>query len=135
MRFLKFGVVGVANTLITLAVFNLVAVVLGWPAVLGNALGWAAGFANSFVWNRRWTFADRTGIDTPRSLARFAVAGLCALLASSGIILALQQIAQGMRLDLSGALVLNGIELLAISVSLGVNYALATRWAFPEDPA
>jgi putative flippase GtrA len=125
MRFLKFGVVGVANTLITLAVFNLVAVVLGWPA----------GFANSFVWNRRWTFADRTGIDTPRSLARFAVAGLCALLASSGIILALQQIAQGMRLDLSGALVLNGIELLAISVSLGVNYALATRWAFPEDPA
>jgi putative flippase GtrA len=66
MRFLKFGVVGVANTLITLAVFNLVAVVLGWPAVLGNALGWAAGFANSFVWNRRWTFADRTGVDTTR---------------------------------------------------------------------
>jgi hypothetical protein len=40
-----------------------------------------------------------------------------------------------MRLDLSDALLLNGIELLAITVSLGVNYALATRWAFREDPA
>lgn len=133
MRFLKFGVVGVANTLITLAVFNLLSVVLGFPAVLGNAVGWAAGFANSFVWNRRWTFADRTGVTASRSLVRFALASLAALLASSGIILALQRVVAGVPLDVPDALVLNGIEALAIVVSLGVNYTLATLWAFRED--
>lgn len=133
MRFLKFGVVGVANTLITLAVFNLLSVVLGFPAVLGNAVGWAAGFANSFVWNRRWTFADRTGVTASRSLVRFALASLAALLASSGIILALQSVVAGVPLDVPDALVLNGIEALAIVVSLGVNYTLATLWAFRED--
>lgn len=135
MRFLKFGAVGVANTLITLVVFNLIAVVLGWPAVAGNALGWVAGFANSFYWNRRWTFADRTGVDARRSLVRFAVSNVVALLVSTGIVLALQQLTQGLASSVPEALLLNGIEALAILASLSVNYVLATRWAFREEPA
>lgn len=135
MRFLKFGAVGVANTLITLVVFNLIAVVLGWPAVAGNALGWIAGFTNSFYWNRRWTFADRAGVDARRSLVRFAVANIAALLVSTGIVLGLQKLTQGMAPGVPEALLLNGIEALAILASLGVNYLLATRWAFREEPA
>lgn len=135
MRFLKFGAVGVANTLITLVVFNLIAVVLGWPAVAGNALGWVAGLTNSFYWNRRWTFADRTGVDATRSLVRFALANIVALLVSTGIVLALQRLTQGLARGVPEALLLNGIEALAILASLSVNYLLATHWAFREEPA
>ncbi len=135
MRFLKFGAVGVANTLITLAVFNLVAVVLGWPAVVGNALGWVAGFTNSFYWNRRWTFADRAGVDATRSLVRFALTNIAALLVSTGIVLALERAARGLSLGVPEALLLNGIEAVAILASLSVNYLLATHWAFREEPA
>lgn len=135
MRFLKFGAVGVANTLVTLAVFNLISVVLGWPAVAGNALGWVAGFANSFYWNRRWTFADRAGVNATRSLVRFALTNMAALLVSTAIVLALQKVAQGLAIGVPEALLLNGIEGVAIMASLGVNYVLAARWAFREESA
>lgn len=136
MRFVRFGVVGVSNTLITMAVFNIAAVLLHTPAIAANALGWVAGFANSYFWNRRWTFADRTGAPTGRSLGRFAVASLAALGASSAVIAILQAVTQSTSLGagLSAPLLLNAIEVVAILASLTVNYTLATLWAFRETP-
>ncbi len=137
VRFLRFGVVGVANTLITIAVFNVAALMLHVPALGANALGWAAGFANSYFWNRRWTFADRPGVAGGRSLRRFAIASLAALAASSAVIAALQALAQtaDVHTRFSAPIVLNAIEAVAIMASLTINYALATAWAFKEDPA
>ena len=135
-RFLKFGVVGIINTLITLAVFNIAAVLLHLPAVAANALGWLAGFTNSFILNRRWTFADRTGVRGTRSLGRFAAAGLVALGLSTGVIAGLQAIVRitGIGSTLPASVSLNIIELIAIAISLGANYTLATLWAFREEP-
>lgn len=137
MRFMRFGVVGVSNTLITMAVFNLAAVLLDMPAIAANALGWSAGFANSYFWNRRWTFADRAGTSTGRSLGRFAVASLAALATSSAVIALLQALVRTTDLgaNLPAPLMLNAIEIIAILASLTVNYTLATLWAFREDPA
>lgn len=137
MRFIRFGIVGISNTLITVAVFNLAAVILHVPALAANALGWTAGFANSYHWNRRWTFADRPGIRTGRSLGRFAVANLAALIASSAVIATLQATASstGVSADLPTPLVLNIIEAVAILASMTVNYTISTLWAFREDPA
>ncbi|TDB36815.1 MAG: GtrA family protein [Actinobacteria bacterium] len=137
VRFVRFGVVGIINTLITMAVFNLAAVLLHAPALAANALGWVVGFANSYFWNRRWTFADRTGAPAGRSLWRFAVANVVALATSSAVIAALQTVTRstGLGMDLSAPLLLNIIEAVAIVASLAVNYTLATLWAFRETPA
>lgn len=137
VRFIKFGVVGVANTVIAVVVFNLAAVVLHVPAVAANAIGWAAGFLNSFIWNRRWTFADRTGVSPQRAFGRFGLGSLAALSASSLVIALLQPVVMSAALTrtMPKALALNLVEAVAIVVSLSVNYAIATRWAFREDPS
>jgi len=127
-RFLTFAAIGAVNTAVTFAVFNL-CTAAGLPAAAANALGWAAGFANSFLMNRTWTFADRRDLQAGRTLARFAVTNAAAFAVSEAVVLA------GAALLPAGAgpahtLALNAVELLAVAASLCVNYVLALRWAF-----
>ena len=56
---LRFVVVGVSNTLVTLGIFALLAKVLHVPDIPANALAYLFGIANSFVWNKYWTFSAR----------------------------------------------------------------------------
>lgn len=77
---IKYGVVGVSNTLITMVVIWLMLKTLGLPEGLSNFTGYVAGLLNSYVWNRQWTFkGSATGVG--RSLVRFAISfGVCYLL-------------------------------------------------------
>lgn len=132
MRFMKFALVGAANTALAFAVFNVLAVWLGVPALWANAFAWLAGAANSFVWNRTWTFADRTGLRTGPLLARFALANLACLIASSGVIAGVRALRGPGRLGAGG---LNAVEAAAILVALVLNYVLSSRWVFRKVAA
>jgi putative flippase GtrA len=136
MRFLKFAVVGTANTAITFAVFNLCTGWLHMPAAGANVLGWVTGFVNSFVWNRAWTFRDRGHLTAGRVLPRFAVANLAAFGVSEAVVVGGQAFVNAVTRTAGSpsALALNAIEALAIGCSLAVNYAISTRWAFRADP-
>lgn len=68
----RFGVVGVVNTLVGLAVIYLAMAALRFDDVAANVLGYAVGLAVGFALNRRWTFAH-AGRVLPTAL-RFAVA-------------------------------------------------------------
>jgi putative flippase GtrA len=82
-RILRFGVVGVVNCLVTLAVFT-VLTALGCPAPAAAAIGFAAGAVNSFVCNSRWTFGDLA--PAARAWWRFAaIQGLGALASAAGV--------------------------------------------------
>lgn len=128
-RFLTFAAVGAVNTAVTFAVFNL-CVALGLPAVAANALGWAAGFANSFLMNRTWTFADRRDLPAGRVLARFAVTNAVAFAVSTAVLATGAALLTADAGAAAHTLALNAVELLAVGASLCVNYALALRWAF-----
>ena len=54
----RFAVVGVANTLLTLAVIMLVRDGLGATVGFASAAGYVAGMIQGFILSRRWTFAD-----------------------------------------------------------------------------
>lgn len=84
-RLVRFGLVGVLNTLITLGVYALLAA-LGCPPPLASAGAFCAGAVNSFQINRRWTFSD---IPTPRNAwVRFTgVQGAGAALSAGGVAL------------------------------------------------
>ncbi len=59
---LRFIVIGVSNTLVTLGIFALLAKVIGVPDIPANAIAYVLGIANSFVWNKYWTFgAGKSG--------------------------------------------------------------------------
>lgn len=53
---IKYGVVGVMNTLITASVIWIFTKVFYVSDELSNAIGYIAGVFNSFIWNKQWTF-------------------------------------------------------------------------------
>lgn len=63
-QFLRFGLVGVANTATSYLVIRLLADGLGLP--LASAVGYVAGVVQSFVFNRFWTFHDTRTVGTGR---------------------------------------------------------------------
>ena len=55
-QFLKFGVVGVGNTLLSLAVYYLFIWINPRLYQAGNAVGWVVSVANAFYWNNKYVF-------------------------------------------------------------------------------
>lgn len=55
-QLIRFGIVGVINTLITLAVIYLLQEVLDVKYTKANLAGYVAGVINSFFWSKLWVF-------------------------------------------------------------------------------
>lgn len=60
VQLLRYGAVGIANTLITAAVIYVCLRVVGCSWLTANIVGYAAGVLNSFLLNSRWTFAQKS---------------------------------------------------------------------------
>ena len=80
-RIVRFCIVGVSNTVVTLGVFALL-VGLELPAPLASGLAFCAGATNSYQLNRRWTFAGLGR--APHAVLRFVVSQGAGALASAG---------------------------------------------------
>ncbi len=75
----KYGLVGISNTLITAVVIWIMMKILGFSDIFSNITGYAAGVANSFIWNKQWTF--KSSDSWMSSAIRFGfVFGICYLL-------------------------------------------------------
>jgi putative flippase GtrA len=61
VQFVKFGIVGISNTLITFIVYTILLKVFGVWYIAASAIGFVVGATNGFLLNRRWTFADHVG--------------------------------------------------------------------------
>lgn len=81
IQFFKFGIVGVANTLLTAATIWIMMKWLHSSDYVANIVGYVVGLINSFVWNRRWTFASKskTGVTIFKFIITFAVSYLLQL--------------------------------------------------------
>lgn len=71
VQLLKYGVIGVSNTLITLVVFYVIKTLMGLDYAVANTVGYILGLINSFVWNRTWVFC--TGGNVWREAGLFAL--------------------------------------------------------------
>src|ERR1700726_5299368 len=84
LQFLKFGIVGVSNTLLFFATYTLLLKVFGVWYLAAAAIGFALGAVNGFLWNRRWTFRGHVGDAlTP---VRWAVVQGCGLALNAGLL-------------------------------------------------
>lgn len=59
IQLLKYAVIGVLNTLITLVVFYILNTRLGLSYGISNVVGYIFGVINSFLWNRNWVFKTK----------------------------------------------------------------------------
>ena len=86
LRMVRFGVVGVTNTVVSLGTFALL-LALGLWAPLASGLAFCAGATNSYQLNRRWTFAGLGRAH--RAAVRFFVSQGAGAVASAGGVLVL----------------------------------------------
>lgn len=86
---LKYGIVGIGNTLITAAVIWVMMKLLGVSDVVSNMTGYIAGLLNSFFWNKKWTFKSSMG--WVNSAIRFGLVFAVCYLLQLGLLLYLNK--------------------------------------------
>jgi putative flippase GtrA len=123
LQFVKFGTVGLSNTLLTFLVYTFLLKVLGVWYLAASAVGFFVGAVNGFLLNRRWTFKEHVGDAlTP---VRWGIVQGCGLALNLGLLYAL---VDGVSLD----------KLLAQAFATGVVTVLtfiANRtWTFRVHP-
>ncbi|QNU68729.1 GtrA family protein [Ruminiclostridium herbifermentans] len=79
-QLIKYGLVGIVNTLITAIVLFTLMNCFGVSYKTSNAIGYVAGFVNSFIMNKLWTFKDSKAPITKQFLRFSAVFVICYLL-------------------------------------------------------
>ena len=124
VQFLKFGIVGVSNTLLTFAVYTLLLKVFGVWYLAASAIGFGVGAVNGFLLNRRWTFRGHVGDAlTP---VRWTIVQGCGLGLNEGLLYLLVHDA---RLD----------KLLAQALATGVvtvcTFTANRAWTFRTHPS
>ena len=122
VQFIKFGFVGISNTLISLVVYYL-GLALGVHYVAANAAGFVLGTINAYFWNNRYVFKKAEGEvrSTGRSVVReFVSYGFT--LALSTVLLALW--VDGLHISDKIAPIIN------LLVTIPLNFVLNKFWAF-----
>ena len=76
LQFVRYCLVGVLNTLVTLGVIYLCKSFLGWNLYVSNALGYICGVINSFLCNKSWVFKSKGGY-RKEAIRFFIGCGLC----------------------------------------------------------
>jgi putative flippase GtrA len=61
VQYVKFGIVGVSNTLLAFTIYTVLLKVFGVWYLGASAIGFVIGAVNGFLLNRRWTFAGHVG--------------------------------------------------------------------------
>jgi putative flippase GtrA len=84
VQFVKFGVVGVSNTLLAFTIYTVLLKVFGMWYLAASAIGFVVGAVNGFLLNRRWTFAGHVGDAlTP---VRWGIVQGCGLALNEGLL-------------------------------------------------
>lgn len=118
-QFLKFGLVGVSNTLLTFVVFTILVKEVGVWYVAASAIGFVVGASNGFLLNRSWTFRGHGGGSS--AAVRWAVVQGAGLLADLGLIYAF----------VSGAGLPKLVgQALAIGLVVGATFFANRTWTF-----
>ncbi len=132
MQFIRFGLVGFANTLIDFGVLNLLLFFADYPAGSGlvfcNSIAFSAASINSYLMNKNWTFSDRQS-GTVSQFGMFMLFTLAGLIINSGIIYLLTLPA--IRPEaFPAALWINIAKLTATGASMLWNFSSYRRFVF-----
>lgn len=120
MQFIKFGIVGVANTVIGLGTYYLF-LWLGCHYLLANVLSWLISVFNAFYWNSRYVF--KTGLHWLRALAKTYVSYGASFLMGMVVLYILVDI-----LGISNIVA----PLITLGITIPLNFLLNKFWTFRD---
>lgn len=120
LRLLRFGAVGVGNTAVDWAVFWLLFSGLHLHYGAAQTVSYLCGTLNSYLWNRKWTFASKEPVRVAEALKFLLVNGLC--LGLSYLLLYVCSDVLGWNMLFS--------KLTVTVLLLLVNYAASKWWVF-----
>lgn len=124
-QFIKFGLVGVSNTLISYVVY-IVLVYLGMHYIIANIIGFTVSVFNAYYWNNRFVFKAKEG---ERRIWWKILGKTFMSYAGTGVILS--NILLVVCIDLIGiSEVIAPIIILLITIPL--NYIMNKYWAFAK---
>ncbi len=134
MRVRRFATVGVMNTVIDFALFNLLALGFGVHVAVANTVSYSTGILNSYLWNRNWTFSDRRNKAWGAESIKFVLANLGGLAVNTSIVWAVTtgyRVLEGAGvLAISTTLVIPGAKVVALVGSTIFNYVVFHSWVF-----
>lgn len=123
LQFVKFGIVGLSNTLISLMVYYIFLYIGPGLYMAGNVAGWVVSVANAYFWNNRYVFKDAGGGAARKLLKTYVSYGASFLLATG--LLAVQVEILGVSRGIAPA-----INLL---VTVPLNFVVSKFWTFKKN--
>lgn len=85
-KFIKFGLVGVINTIISIVIFNILNFI-GADILVANTIGYICGMLNSYLFNNRWVF--KVNSKEISTIGKFIVVNLITMLINNLILMLL----------------------------------------------
>ncbi|QDM19571.1 GtrA family protein [Tardiphaga sp. vice352] len=124
-KIISFGVIGIGNTLIDLAIFTFAYTVLALPLVLSNVLSWLGAVSCSYVMNTMITFRAESGrVLRRKDYFSFVASGILGMIATTTTLVVL-----------SNFMPVIYAKLLSILVSFVVNFTMSHFVVFRQKPA
>jgi len=118
-RMAKYGLVGVMNTGVDFAVFCALVYGAGLASIGAQVISYGAGLANSYFWNRWWTFRSANRRQAGE-VAKFIFVNACSFGAATAVLLAMEQMGAGAAVA----------KAFSVVVALVVNYFGYRLWVF-----
>ena len=120
VQFVKFGIIGASNTIISTAVYYLFVLISPGLYFVGNVVGWIVSVFNSFFWNNRYVFTKSKYSWGQKLLRTYLAYGGGFIVGSTTLVLLVS--------------VLGVSEWLApwinLVITIPLNYVLNKFWAF-----
>ena len=126
-QFIKVGVVGIANTVVSFALFNLFLVGFEWSSVGSVTVAFAITTFLSYLLNRAWTFELRDGRVSGRETFQFYLINGAAWAATAGIMWVAEMLFGPLT-----KLAANGVYLVASVVILVPKFVTYREMVFGE---
>jgi putative flippase GtrA len=120
-QLLRFGLVGVANTVLCLVILWTLHDRFGLAVWLASAIGYAIAIVQSYVLNRSWTFAGGAAVPVGRQLPMFI-----AVSAAAGVMFS------ALTSGLAPVIGLRAGSLLAVVATTFVSFLAQRTWVFGQ---
>lgn len=125
-QFIKFGIVGISNTLVSLGIYYLFVFINPRLYQFGNVVGWIVSVLNAFYWNNKYVFTINTH-DAYSTLRRLGKSYL-----SYGFTFLLSVLLLHVEVEM-----LHFSELICpiinLCITIPLNYVLNRFWTFRND--